>query len=80
MVARQLRIHKSNASRRVGAAIEGGWVVNLEKRRGYPADLVLGEPLPLGSGLPDPERFARKDPVPVKGATAQLLADGRPGD
>jgi hypothetical protein len=45
-VAHALHLDKSAASRRVNAAIEKGYLVNLETRRGQPANLVLGDPLP----------------------------------
>jgi len=51
-VANHLEIHKMAASRAVKTACAHGWLVNNEKRRGYPASLVLGEPLPERTGLP----------------------------
>jgi hypothetical protein len=45
-VARALHLDKSAASRRVNAAIEKGYLVNLEPRRGQPSNLTLGDPLP----------------------------------
>jgi hypothetical protein len=45
-VARALHLDKSAASRRVNAAIEKGYLVNLETRRGQPSNLTLGDPLP----------------------------------
>jgi hypothetical protein len=45
-VARELKIDKSSALRRVRVAIEKGYVRILEDRRGYEARLVCGEPLP----------------------------------
>jgi hypothetical protein len=50
-VAALLRIDKSTALRRVRVAIARGFVRNLEERRGRPARLVLGEPLPNDSVL-----------------------------
>jgi hypothetical protein len=44
--AARLKLDKSAASRRVKAAVEAGYLVNREDRRGRPARLVLGEPLP----------------------------------
>ena len=43
------------ASRRVGAALRGGWLANAETRKGHPYQLSIGEPLPAESGLPAPE-------------------------
>jgi hypothetical protein len=45
-VAQHLDLDKSAASRRVAAAIKGGYLVNTEERKGRPACLELGEPLP----------------------------------
>ncbi len=69
-VARQLRVHKSTASRRVADAVRDGWLVNHETRPGHPANLELGAPLQETSGLPDLRWWGLADP-PVKGATAQ---------
>ncbi len=55
-VAAYLKLDKSAASRRVRAAIERGYLKNLEDRKGRPARLQLGEPLPTdGELLPSPE-------------------------
>jgi hypothetical protein len=49
-------IDKSAASRRVRAALERGYLRNLEDRRGRPLRLVLGDPLPGDVEiLPSPE-------------------------
>lgn len=45
-LARQLRIDKAAASRRAQVAIDKGYLRNEETRRGRPAMLVVGEPLP----------------------------------
>jgi hypothetical protein len=45
-VAEHLGLDKSSASRRVAAAIKGGYLFNTEERKGRPACLELGEPLP----------------------------------
>lgn len=45
-VATRLALDKSVVSRRWRVAREGGYLVNLEERRGRPARLVVGEPLP----------------------------------
>lgn len=55
-VAAALRLDKSAASRRVHVAIERGYVRNLEEKRGRPARLVVGDPLPEEQSiLPPPE-------------------------
>jgi hypothetical protein len=53
-VGNHLGITKMAASRAVKTACTQGWLVNNEKRRGYPASLTLGEPLPERTGLPEP--------------------------
>jgi hypothetical protein len=37
----RLKLAKSTVSYRVKSAISGGWLINLETRRGYPARLAL---------------------------------------
>jgi hypothetical protein len=44
-VAEHLKLDRSRASRRIAAAIKGGFLVNSEERKGRPACLELGEPL-----------------------------------
>lgn len=50
-----LGLSKAAVSRRVSAAKRGGWLVDDETRRGHPAMLRLGEPLPSEYGLPSPD-------------------------
>jgi hypothetical protein len=58
-VAEELRIDKSNASRRLSRAADVGYLRNLEDRRGKPARWVLGEPLPEDVALlPEPADLA----------------------
>jgi hypothetical protein len=45
-VGRELVLDKSAASRRVAVATRRGYLVNLEDRRGKPARLKIGDPLP----------------------------------
>jgi hypothetical protein len=53
-VARSLRLDKSSASRRLKAAFERGYLLNLENKRGQPAKISLGDPLPADvKVLPD---------------------------
>lgn len=57
-VAKQLKLDLSAGQRRVRSAISKGYVRNLEDRRGRPARLVLGDPLPGDIELlPTPERL-----------------------
>lgn len=58
-VATALDVDKSNASRRVAKAIEGGYLVDLEEKKGKALRLQLGEPLPDGEEvMPHPDRIA----------------------
>jgi hypothetical protein len=45
-VGKEIGLDKSSASRRTRAAIDLGYLRNLEDRRGRPARLVMGSPLP----------------------------------
>jgi hypothetical protein len=53
-----LKLDKSVVSRRVSAALDAGFLRNLEDRKGLPSRLVLGDPLPENVDiLPDPDRL-----------------------
>jgi hypothetical protein len=55
-----LRLDKSAISRRVADALDGGFLKNLEDRKGRPARLVLGEALPDNREiLPTPEQLVQ---------------------
>lgn len=57
-LAKALKLDKASASRRQRAAVEAGYLRNLETVRGKPARLVLGDPLPEElEVLPDPSRL-----------------------
>jgi hypothetical protein len=56
-IVERLGISKMSVSRRVRPAIKNGWLYNNETRRGFPADLKLGEPLPGRIGLPTPHEL-----------------------
>jgi hypothetical protein len=61
-LARALKLDKSSISRRVAAALDGGFLKNLEDRKGRPARLVLGDPLPAyREVLPSADRLAGDD-------------------
>ena len=61
-LARALKLDKSSISRRVAGALDGGFLKNLEDRKGRPARLVLGEPLPEDlEVLPSADRLAGED-------------------
>jgi hypothetical protein len=58
-LARKLKLDKSATSRRVGAAADRGYLKNLEDRKGRPARLVPGDPLPDDVEiLPEPDALA----------------------
>ncbi len=55
-VGERLKLAKATVSYRVGKALAGGWLVNNEQRKGLPAKLVRGVPLPEHTtALPTPE-------------------------
>ncbi len=55
-VADSLKLHRSTVKRRVDEALKAGYLVNHETRRGRPARLSIGEPLPEDvEVLPRPE-------------------------
>jgi hypothetical protein len=57
-IKKELKLDKSVVSRRVAAALDAGVLRNLEERKGKPARLVLGDPLPEEIELlPKPERL-----------------------
>jgi hypothetical protein len=88
-----LQLDKSAISRRVGDAIDGGFLKNLEDRKGRPARLVLGDALPANREiLPFPEQLVHdaalrgctvdrgdRPPPPHSGADQEdILFDARP--
>ena len=57
-IAARLKLDRSAASRRVAAAIDRGYLRNLEEKRGRPARVTLGDPLPVDVGiLPAPQEL-----------------------
>ena len=50
-----LTLSKASCSRRVKTALQGGWLVNGETRKGYPFQLGIGDPLPAETGLLQPQ-------------------------
>ncbi len=58
-VTEVLGLDKSNVSRRVAKAVEGGYLVDIEEKKGKALRLQLGEPLPNGEEvMPHPDRIA----------------------
>jgi hypothetical protein len=61
-LADRLKLDKSTVSRRLRAAADGGYVRNLEDKRGKPGRWVVGDPLPETLDvLPDPMQLATLD-------------------
>lgn len=57
-LATVLEVDKSVASRRAKVAIEKGYLVNTQKQKGKPAQIVMGDPLPENiEVLPDPSKL-----------------------
>jgi hypothetical protein len=55
-LAQRLSLSKAAVSYRVNRALDGGWLINHEARKGYPAKLALGAPLPeVKHVLPTPD-------------------------
>lgn len=55
-IAGRLNLDSGTASRRVRAAVERGYLTNLEERKGKPARIVLDQPLPEDHPiLPEPD-------------------------
>ena len=54
VLAKYLKVHRQIAKRRADQALRLGWLVNNESRKGHTADLVMGEPMPPATGLPEP--------------------------
>jgi len=68
-LAAQLNLAKSTVSHRVKNGIRGDWIRNLETRKGHPARLVRGAPLPeIRPALPtvDDVRQALDSRTPVE--------------
>ena len=61
ILGQKLKLDKSSTSRRAKEAIARGYLKNLEDRRGRPARLVLGDPLPDDVVvLPTPEALKQR--------------------
>jgi hypothetical protein len=57
-----LKLDRSVISRRVATALDGGFLKNLEDRKGRPARLVLGDPLPADRKvLPQPSQLEERE-------------------
>ena len=91
-VAGHLGLDKSTVSRRLSVAGAGGWLTNLEDRRGRPGRWVVGEALPErvrvlptvarllavanGRATPDDDETASQDDEEVDGAILRVSISG----
>jgi hypothetical protein len=58
-VAKELKLDRGAASRRVADAVSRGYLANAETRKGKPARISLGDPMPAEIEiLPSPDRLA----------------------
>jgi hypothetical protein len=57
-ISTHVGLTKQATSGRVKRAIDGGWLINKEERRGRRYEIVLGEPLPERDGLPAPDELS----------------------
>ena len=59
-IAKELGIDKSTASRRIKEAISAGYLINDQERKGLPAQIRLGDPMPDDIDLlPDPKLLCK---------------------
>jgi len=78
-VARQLKIDKAAASRRVWVAREHGYLNNTEDKKGKPAQLVVGDPLPNEvPALPTPNKVEELLTLLIKPYDGQESASEQP--
>ncbi len=76
-VADRLALDKSNAGRRLRMAADGGYLRNLEDKRGKPARWIIGDPLPESVALlPDPAQLATADTTPNQGCCGVAVESG----
>jgi hypothetical protein len=78
-VATRLQLDKSAAYRRVQTAISRGYLANLETRKGRPAKLILGDPLPDDVQiLPSPEALKNSQGCRVASQTEGICIPPSP--
>ena len=76
-IATKLNLDKSNVSRRLRVAVDGGYIRNLEDKRGKPGRWAIGDPLPVFVGLlPDPAQLDVADTTPELGSCAVAPESG----
>jgi hypothetical protein len=70
-IERELGIHREQIRRDVKKAVARGWLIDLETKPRSPRDLIVGDPIPTGQGLPTPESIRHA----VTGVTKTDLGD-----
>ncbi|MGV0618168.1 toprim domain-containing protein [Mycolicibacterium elephantis] len=77
-LAEKLNLDKSNVSRRVRMAADGGYLRNLEDKRGKPGRWVLGDPLPEEVPLlPEPAQLRNGQHAPDQECCGVAAESGR---
>jgi hypothetical protein len=81
-LADKLNLDKSNVSRRLARAADGGYVRNLEDKRGKPGRWVVGDPLPEAADLlPDPAQLCNSEQQADKDRCGvAVVSDGKKAD
>jgi len=64
-LADHLKLDKSNVGRRLQKAADGGYVRNIEEKKGKPGRWIIGDPLPETTDLlPDPAQLRNSEQPP----------------
>jgi hypothetical protein len=80
-LADKLNLDKSNVSRRLSQAADGGYVRNLEDKRGKPGRWVIGDPLPEAADLlPKPAQLCNTEQQPDKDRCGVAAVSDRKND
>ena len=72
-VARHLDTSRQSVNHPVRVALSQGWLVNAEPKKGYPANLDLGEPLPEALGLPTLAELVAEEAEEVCGPSLNTM-------
>jgi hypothetical protein len=80
-LADKLNLDKSNVSRRLSQAADGGYVRNLEDKRGKPGRWVIGDPLPDAADLlPNPAQLRNAEQQTDKDRCGVAVVSDRKSD
>jgi hypothetical protein len=80
-LADKLNLDKSNVSRRLSQAADGGYVRNLEDKRGKPGRWVIGDPLPDAADLlPNPAQLRNAEQQADKDRCGVAVVSDRKSD